>query len=129
MLALWVVVAIVAHFGYGPGVREWVEIPTVLVVWFLALCTWAIADAGWLSAPRWWASVLDRLKGFFAEYRIQTGIDFGGSPQYENKLPPALVRLSGLLVLSIATGVLWRDAFPGPVRARLLEWSGALYVA
>ncbi len=126
--AMWAAVGLAAHVGFRPDTPEWVEIPTVLAVWFLVLCTWAIADAGWLSAPRWFRACVEVVSHTLADYRIQTGIDFGGSPEYERRLPPALLRLTGLLVVAITVGVLWRDGFPGPARARLIEGSGALYV-
>lgn len=128
LLAVWMSGGVAAHVAFDASVAEWVDIPVVLSTWFLVVLTWGFSDAGWIRWPAWTAHVASSLIGRVARYRIQTGIDFGGSPEYARRLPPALVRLSLLIGSGIALLVSARDLFPGPARRTLLEVSGALYV-
>ena len=128
LLAVWVSGGVAAHFAFDANVAEWVDIPVVLSTWFLVVLTWGFSDAGWIRWPAWTAHVATSLIERLSRYRIQTGIDFGGTPEYARRLPPALVRLSLLIGSGIALLVSARDLFPGPARRNLLEVSGALYV-
>lgn len=128
LLAVWLSGGVAAHVAFDTSVPEWVDIPVVLSTWFLVVLTWGFSDAGWIRWPAWIGRVVTACLERTARYRFQTGIDFGGSPEYARRLPPALVRLSLLIGSGIVLLVLFRGAFPGPTRQVLLDVSGALYV-
>jgi hypothetical protein len=121
-------VAIVAEFRYASSVDDLPDLLWVGVVWLLMGMTWAMAHAGWIAWPAWAPAARDRLRSFLQHYSVQTGIDFGGAPEHERRLPNHLVRVTAGFFLVIVLAALIRDAFPGPARDFLLEMSALLYL-
>jgi hypothetical protein len=113
---------------YSAGGSDLVDIPGVIGVWMLTIATWSFVSRGWIVAPAWVRAMGRNVKSFVRRYDLETGIDFGGGPEYEHRLPPPLVHLAGGLLAAIVVAVLWRDAFPGPVRDGLLAVEPMAYL-
>lgn len=124
----WAVVAIVAEFTYASATDDIPDLLWVAVVWILIGITWGMTHAGWIAGPSWGSALRERIRTTIRSFTVQTGIDFGGTPEYERRLPTPLVRLTtafyGVLVLAF----LAKDVFPGRARSALLDTSALLYL-
>ncbi len=125
----WLGLVAATQYGYGRGAGDWIDIPTVLGVWTVAMLTWALVVAGVASPPGWLRSAGRAAKRALGRLRIETGIDFGGTPEYEPRVPPPLVRIGFVLAGATVLAFLSRDTFPGPVRAALIEIHPFVYAA
>lgn len=124
----WVVATAWAQVAYGDGGGDATDVVGVWGVWILMSVTWAMASEGWIGTPGWGRSVKERFGEFLSRYDLQTGIDFGGAPEYEHRVPPALIHMAAGLLGALLVGLLVRDAFPGPMRDVLLSVSPMLYL-
>lgn len=124
----WGVVAVVAEFTYASATDDVPDLVWVSSVWLLLGMTWAMAHAGWIATPPWGAAAWERLVTTARSFTVQTGIDFGGSPEYEERLPTPLVRLTTAFFGLIVLAFLAKDVFPGDARAALLGTSALLYL-
>lgn len=124
----WGVVAVVAEFTYATASDDLLDLVWVGAIWLLFGMTWGMAQAGWIGWPAWGARARERVRDTVRRYSLQTGIDFGGSPEYERRLPTPILQLTVVFFGVIVVVALARDFFPGEIRSLLLDTSALLYL-
>lgn len=124
----WGVVAVVAEVAYANATDDLPDLAWIGAVWLLMGVTWAMGHAGWIGWPSWGGAIRERIRDTVRRHTVQTGIDFGGTPEYERRLPTPMVRLTAVFFGLVVAAVLAKDLFPGTARSLLLDTSALLYL-